>query len=300
MRGVRLIGAPLDLGAGRRGVDMGPTALRIAGLAQTLRGMGYAVTDAGNLPVPQRETLLEADPRRRFAGPIGDLCRQLGGSVSEALHMGVTPLVLGGDHSLTMGSAAAAAAFVKARGGRLGLLWLDAHGDMNSPTTTPSGNVHGMSLAHLLGRFHDPALGDGDAAFAGADVALLGVRDLDVAEGPEILDAGIWVATMRDIDRQGLETVVRQHVDALLSRCTHLHVSFDVDFVDPDIAPGVGTPVRGGPTYRDAHLVMELLADTGAVLSVDVVEVNPVLDQGNRTAELAVDLLASLFGRKIL
>jgi arginase len=300
MNGIRLIGAPLDLGAGRRGVDMGPTALRIAGLAPTLRGMGYEVTDAGNLPVPQRETLLEMDPRRRFAGPIGELCDRLHGSVSEALHMGVTPLVLGGDHSLTMGSAAAASAYVKARGGRLGILWLDAHGDMNTPETTVSGNVHGMSLSHLLGRFQDPALGRGPASFTGADVALLGVRDLDDAEGPAILDAGVRVATMRDIDRQGLETVVRTHVDALLKRCTHLHVSFDVDFVDPDIAPGVGTPVRGGPTYRDAHLVMELLADTGAVLSVDVVEVNPVLDHGNRTAELAVDLLASLFGRKIL
>lgn len=299
MNAIRLIGAPLDLGAGRRGVDMGPTALRIAGLSETLRGMGYAVTDAGNLPVPQRETLLEKDRNRRFAGPIGELCRRLSGSVTEALHMGATPLVLGGDHSLTMGSAAAAAAFAQAQGGRLGVLWLDAHGDMNTPDTTPSGNVHGMALAQLLGRFRDRSLGP-SGIVEGPDVALLGVRDLDDAEGPAILDAGVRVATMRDIDRQGLENVVKEHVGALLQRCTHLHVSFDVDFVDPDIAPGVGTPVRGGPTYRDAHLVMELLADTGAVLSVDVVEVNPVLDHGNRTAELAVDLLASLFGRKIL
>ena len=299
---VRLIGAPIDLGAGRRGVDMGPTALRIAGITETLEGLGYEVTDAGNLHIPQLEVAHEGDAKVRFLGGVAELCHSLYGAVREALTSGHRPLVLGGDHSLSIGSVSAVADHVHQLGGRLGVLWLDAHGDMNTPETTPSGNIHGMSLAALLGGGHPTLthMGQRCPAIRDEDVALFGIRDIDPGEARRIKASKMRACTMRDIDEYGVSRLMGQVLDDLLSRCSHLHVSLDVDFVDPNFAPGVGTPVRGGPTYREAHLAMEMLAECQRVISVDVVEVNPTLDTYNTTATLAVDLLASLFGRRIL
>lgn len=301
-RPLELIGVPIDLGAGRRGVDMGPSALRIAGLAEVLRGLDYEVFDGGNIDVPQRETLETGSPKLRYLEPIAQVCTRLYEATRASLDLGRIPLVLGGDHSVAMGSVAAVADHTRAQGGRVGVLWLDAHGDMNSPATTPSGNIHGMPLGCLLG--------DGAPCLTGIasrvpavdadDVALIGIRAIDAPEAKVIVASGVHTYTMRDIDSRGMQDVVKQAIEALTERCDRLHVSFDVDFLDPGIAPGVGTRVRGGPNYREAHLVMELLADTGLVCSADVVELNPILDRENMSAQLATELLASLFGKRIL
>ncbi len=297
-----LVGVPLDLGAGRRGVDMGPSALRIAGIAERLGALGRPVEDRGNVEVPQRETLDLGDRSQRYAEAIGDVCKRAYDAVHAACADGGIPVVLGGDHSLAAGSVAAVADVARVEGGRLGVVWLDAHGDMNTPRTTGSGNVHGMPLACLLGDGPPSMTGFSPRARAlePEDVALIGVRAIDEGEAATIRATGVHAFTMRDVDERGIREVLREAIDALLHRCDRLHVSFDVDFLDPSIAPGVGTRVRGGPNYREAHLVMELLADTGRVCSVDVVELNPILDRENETGELAVELLESLFGKAIL
>lgn len=280
---------------------MGPSALRIAGIAERLGALGRAVEDRGNVAVPQRETLDVGDATQRFLEPIGAVCAATYAAVWEAAQGGV-PVVLGGDHSLAAGSVAAVADAAREDGGRVGVVWLDAHGDMNTPKTSESGNVHGMPLACLLGdgpaamtRFarRVPALEPGD-------VALVGIRAIDRAEADRIRSTGVHAFTMRDVDESGMRAVLADAVTRLMDRCDRIHVSFDVDFLDPSIAPGVGTRVRGGPNYREAHLAMEWLADTGVVSSVDVVELNPILDRENETAELAVELLESLFGKRIL
>lgn len=294
-----MIGVPLDLGASRRGVDMGPSALRIAQLRRALEEIGYAVFDDGNLAVPQRETLPAAGAELAV---ITEVCRQLAQQTDAAMTAGEFPLVLGGDHSLSAGSVAGAATALARRGETMGLLWLDAHGDINTPATSMSGNVHGMPVAHLLG--------DGDHAMAHiaspspailpANMAYIGLRDLDPAERLAIQRYGIRAFTMRDIDERGLPAVMRDAI-AHVSRDTHgIYVSCDADWIDPSEAPGVGTPVPGGATYREAHLAMELLADTGRLVGMDLVEINPVLDRANRTAELAVELIASVLGKRTL
>lgn len=301
-RAVRLIGVPLDLGAGRRGVDMGPSALRIAGVAEALRSLGCDVDDQGNVPVPGREGLDVGDPELRYLPQIATVCRHLYERTRAALEAGRVPIVLGGDHSLAMGSAAAAADAARADGGRLGLIWLDAHGDMNTGATSPSGNVHGMPLAALIGDGATPltTIGERSPAVDPQDVALIGIRHIDSEEADAIVATGVNAFTMRNVDERGIRGVVEAALAALLPRCDRLHVSFDIDFVDPSIAPGVGTRVLGGPTYRESHFVMEMLADTGLVRSVDVVELNPCLDHENATARLAVELVTSLFGKRIL
>jgi arginase len=298
---LRLIGVPLDLGAGRRGVDMGPSALRIAGLGEALEGLGYPVEDAGNVHVPQRETLVVGAADLRYLDPITQVCSALYDQVTLALRDGAVPVTLGGDHSLAVGSVAAAADAARAAGERLGLIWLDAHGDMNSGESSPSGNIHGMPLACLLGTGADSlcTIGARSPAIDAADVVLFGVRAVDPPEVKLIRASGIKVMTMRDLDSRGMQRVMEEALEHL-GACERLHVSFDVDFLDPVIAPGVGTRVRGGPNYREAHLAMELLADTGRVSSVDVVELNPCLDHENATARLSVELLESLFGKRIL
>ncbi|MCP4867720.1 MAG: arginase [Proteobacteria bacterium] len=300
---IRLLGVPLDLGAGRRGVDMGPSALRIAGIGEALTALGHSVEDGGNVSVPQRETTPVGDPTLRYLGPIAQVCGDLYARTAAAIAAGRVPLVLGGDHSLAVGSVAAAADAARAAGGRLGLVWLDAHGDMNTGATSPTGNVHGMPLAALLGDGPESMtkLGDRFPAVDPGDVALIGIRAIDRREADSIHATGVNAYTMRHVDEHGIYDTVTAAVAALKKRgCTRLHVSFDVDFIDPSIAPGVGTRVPGGPTYREAHLVMELLADTGMVTSVDVVELNPCLDRENATAVLSVELLTSLFGKQIL
>ncbi len=299
---IRMIGVPLDLGASRRGVDMGPSTLRIAHLADRLSELGHAVEDVGNLRVPDRASLPAVASPLGFLSTITEVCRDLANACAQAVREGHAPLVLGGDHSLGAGSVAGVATALAEQGRRLGLLWLDAHGDLNTPTSTLSGNVHGMPVAHLLGH-GDPGMARiarPAPAVRPENVALVGIRDLDPAEREHARGFGIRVFTMREIDERGLRAVMDDALAVAARGTDGLHVSLDMDWIDPDEAPGVGTPVRGGATYREAHLAMELLADTGRMVSMDVVEINPVLDLHNRTAELAVGLAGSAFGLRIL
>ncbi len=293
-----LIGAPLDLGAGRRGVDMGPSAIRYAGLAEHLaEKLGLSTSDFGNVDAPVAESTAVGEESARYLRPILELCDRVERLVADARRKGHTPLVLGGDHSVALGSLVGMASLH----GPGGVIWIDAHGDLNTPETSPSGNVHGMVLA--------AALGLGGDAFAYDDwklpavelgkLALVGVRSLDNGERERLKQLDAKVLTMSEIDRVGIEPCMREaltHVNG----SAFLHVSLDMDVVDPEVAPGVGTPVRGGLSYREAHLAMELVAEAGTADSFDVVEVNPVLDRENATGKLAVELVASALGARIL
>jgi arginase len=301
-RSLRLIGVPLDLGASRRGVDMGPSALRIAGLGAALRGLGYRVEDLGNVNVPQRETLRVDTVDLPELQAITGVCRELAAMTADTVRLGGFPLVLGGDHSLAAGSVAGVATALAEREQRLGLIWLDAHADINTPSTSATGNVHGMPVAHLLGH-GDPdfsSLASIRPAVRAEHVAMVGLRDLDPPEQDAIRRLGIAAYTTRDIDERGLHAVMRDAIERV-SHGTHgIHVSCDADWIDPSEAPGVGTPVRGGATYREAHLAMEMLADTHRIVSMDFVELNPTLDRHNVTAELGVELIASALGKRTL
>ena len=296
---VDLIGVPLDFGAGRRGVDMGPSAIRYAGLHPTLEAMGARVTDLGNVSVPVREACDEGDVRLRYLHPILSVQRALADAVAASLKARHIPLVLGGDHSLSAGSVAGAA-----RGRRLGLVWLDAHGDFNTDETTGSGNIHGMPLAALCGLGDERLVTlDGQEPpgprVMPAHVAIVGVRDLDRDEKRLLREAGVTVFSMEEVDRLGIVQVMRRAIEVASTGTDGLYVSLDLDVIDPATAPGVGTPVAGGLTYREAHLAVEMLAETGAVVGLDVVEVNPILDRVNATGELAVQLAASALGKRI-
>ena len=299
---VTLIGVPLDLGAGRRGVDMGPSAFRLADIHQTLRELGYEVEDAGDVEVAVRETRDPGDPRMKYLAEIRATCEALRDRVGGALAAGAVPVVLGGDHSIAMGTIAGVSRFHRERGRKIGLIWFDAHGDMNTAETSPSGNIHGMPLAVALG-IGEPSLTGlaGEAPMVdGAHAAVVGLRDVDLAERAKIKASGIGAFTMRTIDERGMRAVMEEAIERATGGTAGVHVSFDLDGVDPDLAPGVGTPSPGGLSYREAHLAMEMLADTGKVLSAELVEVNPILDRQNGTARLGVGLLASLLGKKIL
>ena len=302
MKAVDVIGVPLDLGADRRGVDMGPSALRIAGLGDRLAALGYAVTDRGNLDAPVRETRRPGDPGKKYVDEIAAVCRRLFETTFTSLTAEALPLVLGGDHSLSAGSVAATAAAARQHDERLGLLWIDAHGDMNTPRISPSGNVHGMPLAALLGS--EPAelsaVGGVSPAVDAARTVLIGVRNLDPAEREHVVASGIHVFTMKDVDRLGMATVAERALELTGRDADGLHVSFDLDVCDPSIAPGVGTPVRGGLSYREAHLLMETVADSRRLRALDLVELNPTLDDRNATAELGVELVLSALGLRIL
>jgi arginase len=299
---VHIIGVPLDLGGGRRGVDMGPSAFRIAGLGERLAALGVPVVDKGDLDVPIPETRHVGDPRKRYIAEIAQVCEALFETARASLDAGALPLVLGGDHSLAAGSAAATAAHLRRRGEQLGLIWVDAHGDMNTPESTSSGNVHGMPLAALVGP--EPSELSGIGGFSptvdAARVVLIGVRNLDGEEKQRVRDSRIHVFTMKDIDRAGIAAVMEQAIALAGTGTAGLHVSFDLDVCDPAIAPGVGTPVKGGLDYREAHMVMEMLADSGRLLALDMVEVNPTLDVRNATAQLGTELALSALGMKIL
>ncbi len=296
-RKVTVIGAALDLGQGRRGVDMGPSAMRAAGLEDRLRSLGYEVRDCGNVASPEPEATALHDERARFLPEIKETCARVARLVTEARADDAIPLVLGGDHSVALGTLGGMA---KAHGSG-GVLWIDAHSDVNTPATSPSGNVHGMSLAAALGLAG--AEFESDAwplpAVDPARVALVGARELDVGERKLLREAGIRVFTMSEIDRIGIERAVREALDRIAGG-GFVHVSLDMDVLDPDVAPGVGTPVRGGLTYREAHLALELVAESGLAGSLEVVEVNPILDRENTTALTAVELVASALGKKIL
>lgn len=296
---VAIIGVPIDLGAGRRGVDMGPSAIRYADLCGRLEALGHTVRDQGNLPAPMVETSAPPPPgeKLRYLEPIAALCEALADAVAACVERGQLPLILGGDHSLAIGSASGSA-----RGRTLGLIWIDAHADFNTAETTPSGNIHGMSVAALTGRGHPllTGLAGRTPAVRPEHVALVGVRDLDPLEREALRASGVHVFTMHDVDRRGMAAVIEEAAAVATRGTAGFHLSFDLDVVDPREAPGVGTPVFGGISRREAHLAMELLSQTGALRSLDVVEVNPILDERNATAELAVELALSALGKRIL
>ena len=297
-----MIGVPLDFGASRRGVEMGPAALRIAQMAESLQALGHAVTDVGDIGVPQRATIASELAGSGFLPLITRVCEELASETADAIAQGEVPLVLGGDHSLVAGSLAGAARHFAARGETVGCIYLDTHGDLHTPASSLTGNVHGMPLAHLLGhgdrRFR--SIAGAAPALAPSHLALVGIRDLDQPEREAIQAWGITCFTMRDIDEYGLREVMRRAIACATAETNRLWVSCDMDWIDPDVAPGVGTPVRGGATYREAQLAMEMVHDTGKLVGLDIVETNPVLDERNRTAELAVQLAMSAFGHRII
>lgn len=301
-RTIRLIGVPLDLGASRRGVDMGPSAVRIAGVTNMLSNLGCTVHDMGNVPVPQRETLGEDNGPAHELKAITEVCRNLASRTADAIRAGEFPLVLGGDHSLGAGSVAGVATAFAERGQRVGLIWLDAHSDLNTPETSLTGNVHGMPVAHLLG-LGDPdmaSLAKPGPAILAQNLVYIGLRDVDPAEQVAIAEHGILAFTMRDIDERGLVTIMKEAIVRASNGTAGIYVSCDADWVDPDEAPGVGTPVKGGATYREAHLAMEMLSDSAKMVGMDVVEINPVFDRVNRSAELMVGLIGSALGKRTL
>ena len=300
---VAVVSVSIDLGAGRRGVDMGPSAIRIAGLNDTLRELGHEVFEAGSVHAEIPEIAVTEDSTLRHYAEIFDVAVRTRALVAGALDKGCFPLVLGGDHSLSIGSVAAIAAHHRAKGGRIGVLWVDAHTDMNTPETTPSGNIHGMSLAVLCG-FGPAALtsmwgGEGPAVDP-KNVVVLGARDIDGPEKEMVRKAGIRVITMSEVDERGIAACMKEALERLTDGTDGFHVSYDADGLDPAIAPGVGTPVPGGLTYREGHFVSEAVAKSGKMISFEMVEVNPVLDDRNHTAKQAVALIASAFGKTIL
>jgi len=302
-RHIRILGVPLDMGASRRGVDMGPSAMRVAGLEARLEKLGHQVTDGGNIRVEIAETQTSGNESARYLAEIAETCTHTAEAVVKTLEEGLMPLVLGGDHSLAVGSISGVAEFYRRLGQEIGVIWIDAHSDINTPETSPSGNVHGMPLAALLGLGPEPLANLFGYApkIRAKNTVLVGVRDIDAAERENIRRAGVTaVYTMRDIDERGMRAVMEEALRVAGEGTAGYHVSLDMDWIDPEDAPGVGTPVRGGATYREAHLAMEILADHGRLLSFEIVEVNPILDEHNRTADLAVELACSAFGKKIL
>ncbi len=301
-RHIEIIGIPVDLGAGRRGVDMGPSAIRIADLEPRLESLGHKVTDFGDIDVMIPETQKVGAGKLRYKAPILAACESLRTQVERSLGEGRMPLVLGGDHSIAIGSVAGSSNHFARAGEAIGLIWFDAHGDANTPETTPSGNIHGMSLAVSIG------LGDADLVGLGGrhpkidprNVVLIGVRDLDPGERATLKKSCVTVYTMRDLDERGMRDVVDEAIGIASNDTAGIHVSFDLDVVDPEDAPGTGTPVWGGITYREAHLAMEMLADRASIVALDLVEVNPVLDTQNMTGILAAELAMSALGKRIL
>jgi len=299
---IRVIGVPLDLGQSRRGVDMGPSAVRVAGLESKLESLGHEVEDAGNISVVLAEQKKSGDPNAKYLKEITATCTKAAEMVIKALEQGKVPLMLGGDHSIAVGTMSGVAEFYKRQNQHVGLIWIDAHSDINTPDTSPSGNVHGMPLGAImgLGPTELANIFDWSPKVRPENCVLVGIRDVDLAEKENIRRAGIEVFTMRDIDERGMRTVMEEALRMAGRGTVGYHVSLDMDWVDPEDAPGVGTPVPGGSTYREAHLAMEIIADHGRMLSLDVVEVNPVIDEHNQTAELAVELVSSVFGKKII
>jgi arginase len=299
---IAIIGAPLDMGSDRRGVDMGPSAVRVANLNRRLESLGFEVEDLGNVAVAQRESIREGPTRAKYLPQIAATCQRLAELVEEAAAAGGIPLVLGGDHSIAVGTVSGMARHLRSKNQKMGVIWVDAHSDMNTPRTSPSGNVHGMPLACLIGN-GPPELVDLLGFAPKVDpknVVMLGIRDVDPMEREIVKDCGLACFTMRDIDERGMRAVMSEALRIASDGTDGFHLSLDLDCMDPEYAPGVGTPVPGGMTYREAHLAMEMAADHGGMLSMEVVEVNPVIDEVNRTANLAVELILSAMGKKIL
>jgi arginase len=299
---IRIIGVPMDLGASRRGVDMGPSALRVAGLQARIKQLGHQVEDIGNISVKQPEEMSYGEKRAKYLAEIADACKDLAAMVEKSLEESMLPVVLGGDHSIAAGSLSGVAGYFRKKEKKIGLIWLDAHGDINTPESSPSGNVHGMPLAAAMGYGATELveLQGFKPKVEPQNISLVGIRDLDAQEKKLAKKSGVHVFTMRDIDERGMREVMSDALKYAMDDTDGISVSLDMDFVDPSDAPGVGTPVRGGVTYREAHLALEMLADTEAMVSLEVVEINPVIDEHNRTALLGVELVLSGLGKKIL
>jgi arginase len=299
---VAVIGVPMDLGAGRRGVDMGPSAIRLALLGDRLAGLGYAVEDLGNVAVDQPESVPEGHERSRYLPQIHHTCQRIATKVERALGEEKFPVVLGGDHSIAIGTVSGIAQRYRQQDKKIGLIWVDAHADMNTPDTSPSGNIHGMPLACCIGIGPEELthIYGWSPKVEPRNVAIIGLRSVDDEEKRNVTSTGVRAFTMRDIDERGLRAVMQEAIETANDGTSGFHLSFDMDSVDPDEAPGVGTPVRGGITYREAHLAMEIICDCDCMLGLEVVEVNPVIDQANRTALLAVELVMSALGKRIL
>lgn len=298
MTDVVVIGVPVDLGAGRRGVDMGPSAIRYAGLCERIEALGHRLRDTGNIVVPLAEQCARptTGEKLRYLEPLVEINRLLAQHTTDIISEGGFPLILGGDHSISIGSVGGVA-----RKRRIGVIWIDAHADFNTPETTPSGNIHGMSLAALTGHGHSALtqLLGSDPAIRASDVALVGARDIDATEREALRHSGIRVFTMHDIDRRGLASVMDEVITRVSAHTEGIHLSLDLDALDPKEAPGVGTPVLGGLSYREAHLAMEMVSESQRLVSMDLVEVNPILDRSNITAELAVEFAVSALGKRI-
>ncbi len=299
---IRIIGVPMDLGQSRRGVDMGPSALRVAGLQSRLKQLGHTVEDIGNVPVKQAEEQPYGEKRAKYLNEIAETCRGLAEMTEQTLSEGFLPVVLGGDHSIAIGACSGVSDFFRKQSKKIGYLWIDAHGDMNTPDSSPSGNVHGMPLAALIG-YGAPELVEllgYKPKIEPRNVAIVGVRDLDPKERRLVKDSGVHALTMRDIDERGMREVMSEALRFAMDDTDGVSVSLDMDVIDPSEAPGVGTPVRGGITYREAHLAMEMIADSEAMVSLEIVEINPVIDLHNTTALLGVEMVLSATGKKIL
>ncbi len=299
---VHVIGFPMDLGADRRGVDMGPSALRIAGIDNRIRRLGYEVHDEGDVPVSRQEVLTIGNPNLKYLGQIAESCDNLARSVKRVLDQGGFPLVLGGDHSMSIGTIAGIAGHCREQNKRLGVIWIDAHADINTADTSPSGNIHGMPVAVSIGIGARELTGVGGEfkKLEPENIVMIGLRSVDFGEKQIIREKNITSYTMTDIDKLRIDRVVEEALEYLGDRVDHIHVSFDLDSVDPSIVPGVGTPVPGGLTYREAHLAMEIIAERGALSSLEVAEVNPILDTKNQSAVFAAELVASVMGKRIL
>jgi arginase len=292
----------MDLGAGRRGVDMGPSAVRLAGLNGKVSALGYDIEDLGNIAVVQRESVSEGPQRARYLSEITRTCQTLADIVEKTVAEGKFPLVLGGDHSIAVGTVSGLSHHYRKQDKKIGLIWIDAHADMNTPDTSPSGNVHGMPLACCIGLGPPELSGiDGFAPkIAPENVAIIALRSVDSDERTNIQRTGVRAYTMRDVDERGLRAVMQEAIEVVSNGTAGFHLSYDMDSVDPHEAPGVGTPVKGGLTYREAHLAMEVICDCDCMIGLEVVEVNPVIDEANRTAILATELVMSALGKRIL
>ena len=299
---IRLVGVPMDLGAGRRGVDMGPSAIRIAGVTQGLRHLGYLVEDDGDVGVPAPESRDPGNPKARYLEPIYHVCNRLRLRVRRALEQGEVPVVLGGDHSIAIGTVAGVAEHFRNKNQRIGLIWVDAHADMNTPESSPTGNIHGMPLATLLGMGHAQLVEMGGFApkVEAKNVCLIGIRDIDAAEREIVKRSGIHAYTMRDVDERGMRAILQESIGFVSDGTAGFHVSFDLDGMDPRDVPGTGTPVKGGISWREANLLMEMVSDTGRMTSLEITELNPILDVKNQSGEVAVDVILSAFGKRIL
>jgi arginase len=299
---IRLLGVPMDLGAGRRGVDMGPSAIRIAGVTTGLRELGYVVEDDGDVGVPAPESRAPGPDNARYLDIIWHVCNRLRLRVRRTLEQGEVPLVMGGDHSIAIGTVAGVAEYLRQKQQRLGLIWIDAHADMNTPDSSPSGNVHGMPLAALLGLGHPRLVELGGFApkVDKRNVCLIGIRNLDDREKEIVRRSGVHAYTMRDLDERGMRAVAAEAIQRASDGTAGFHVSFDLDGLDPRDVPGTGTPVKGGISWREGNLLMEMVADARALTSLEVTELNPVLDVRNQSGEVAVDMILSAFGKRIL